>query len=69
MYEEYVQAKQHRHNFSKYAESKFKCQLEVVYSNICGPMQVDVVGGNKYIITFIDDLSRKLGTCRIKKKK
>ena len=41
---------------------------EVIYSDICGPIQVDSIGGNRYFVTFIDDFSQKLWTYLIKKK-
>ena len=66
--EECVQSKQHRNNFSKEVKSKTKAILEVVYSDVCGPIQVESIGGNKYFVTFIDDFSRKLWTYLIKKK-
>ena len=58
--EECVQAKQHKNSFSKDAGSKSKAVLEVIYSDVCGPIQVDSFGGNKYFVTFIDDFSQKL---------
>ena len=66
--EECVQAKQHKNSFSKDAGSKLKVVLEVIYSDVCRPVQVDSFGGNKYFVTFIDDFSRKLWTYLIKKK-
>ncbi|PNX61529.1 retrovirus-related Pol polyprotein from transposon TNT 1-94 [Trifolium pratense] len=45
--EECVQSKQHKGSFSKYAVSKTNCVLEVVYSDVCGPMQVNSIGGNR----------------------
>ncbi|GAU26641.1 hypothetical protein TSUD_102510 [Trifolium subterraneum] len=66
--EECVQSKQHRNSFSKEVKSKTKAILEVVYSDVCGPIQVESIGGNKYFVTFIDDFSRKLWTYLIKKK-
>ena len=45
-----------------------KEHLEVVYSDVCGPMQVDSYGGNRYFVTFIDDFSRKLWIYLIKRK-
>ncbi|KAA0053519.1 retrovirus-related pol polyprotein from transposon tnt 1-94 [Cucumis melo var. makuwa] len=35
-----------------------KTPLELVYSNLCGPMNVKARGGYKYFILFIDDYSR-----------
>jgi transposase InsO family protein len=31
--------------------------MDLVHSDVCGPMQVDTVGGLKYSVTFIDDYS------------
>ncbi|GAU40455.1 hypothetical protein TSUD_141350 [Trifolium subterraneum] len=66
--EECVHAKQHRNSFSKNVVIRTKNLLEVVYSDVCGPMQVSSIGGNKYIVTFIDNHSRKLWTYVISKK-
>ena len=35
-----------------------KEQLELVHSDLCGPMTVQARGGFEYFITFIDDYSR-----------
>ena len=40
----------------------------MVYSDICGPMEVESMGGNKYFITFIDDVSRKVWVYLLKTK-
>lgn len=32
--------------------------LELVHSNVCGPMSTQARGGYEYFITFIDDYSR-----------
>ena len=32
--------------------------LEIVHTNVCGPMSVEVRGGYHYFLTFTDDLSR-----------
>ena len=32
--------------------------LEIIHSNVCGPMSVEARGGYRYLITFTDDLSR-----------
>ena len=66
--EECVHGKQHKSNFSKDAGHRTKHHLEVVYSDVCGPMQVNSYGGNQYFVTFIDDFSRKLWIYLIKRK-
>ena len=32
--------------------------LELVHSDVCGPMNVDSLGGSRYMVTFSDDFSR-----------
>ena len=32
--------------------------LEVIHTNVCGPMSVDARGGDHYFLTLTDDLSR-----------
>lgn len=45
--EECVKAKQHKEKFSKGTCFRTKCHLEVVYSDVCGQMKVDSIGGNR----------------------
>ncbi|CAL9018208.1 unnamed protein product, partial [Prunus brigantina] len=35
-----------------------KHPLELIHTDVCGPMQNESIGGNRYFITFIDDYSR-----------
>ena len=32
--------------------------LEIVHSDVCGPLQENSVGGNRYFVTFVDDYTR-----------
>ena len=32
--------------------------LEIIHTDVCGPMSVEVRGGYRYVLTLIDDLSR-----------
>ena len=48
--------KQHRVSSQKNSTRKLE-KLELVYYDVCGPMEVDSLGGNKYFVTFIDDAS------------
>ena len=32
--------------------------LEIIHTDLCGPMSVDARGGYHYFLTFTDDLSR-----------
>jgi len=34
--------------------------LNVVYSDVCGPLEVPSLGGNKYFISFVDEYRRKI---------
>lgn len=40
----------------------------MIYSDVCGHIQVDSIGGNIYFVTFINDFNIKLCTYMIKKK-
>lgn len=42
--------------------------LNLIYSNICGPFEVLSLGRNKYLISFIDELSIKYWLFLIKTK-
>ena len=42
--------------------------LQLVHTDICGPLDPVSVGGNRYFITFIDDFNRKLWVYILKKK-
>ena len=41
------------------SEIRSKGILDVVHSNLCGPMTVASLGGYHYCVTLIDDYSRK----------
>ena len=32
--------------------------LEIIHTDVCGPMSVDACGGYRYFLTFTDELSR-----------
>ena len=48
--------KQHKVSFQR---TPLKNWRNLVYYDVCGPMEVDSLGGNKYFVTFINDASRK----------
>ena len=50
--------KQHKVSFQMNSTQKLE-KLELVYYDVCRPIEVDSLGGNKYFVTFIDDASRK----------
>ncbi|KAJ0522113.1 putative RNA-directed DNA polymerase [Helianthus annuus] len=49
-----------RKSFSKNPTWHASKPLQLVHSDICGPMQTSSIRGCKYFITFIDDFSRKI---------
>ncbi|GKV28744.1 hypothetical protein SLEP1_g37756 [Rubroshorea leprosula] len=58
--EECVVSKQHRNPFPRGKSLRARKPLEVVHSDICGPINPASNGGKRYFITFIDDFSRKI---------
>ena len=50
--------KQKRAPFPKGQATRTSEILEIVHSDVCGPMQENSLGGNCYFVTFIDDKSR-----------
>ena len=42
--------------------------LELVHSDVCGPISVESIGGSRYFITFIDDYSRFVVTYTMQRK-
>jgi len=50
--------KNSKHSFSS-SDSRAKGILDLVHSDVCGPMAVASLGGFLYFTTFIDDVSRK----------
>ncbi|CAL9021276.1 unnamed protein product [Prunus brigantina] len=52
--------KQHKASFQHGHAQRKPNVLDVVYSDVCGPMTTSTLGGARYFVTFIDDHSRKL---------
>ena len=59
--------KQHRVSFHILSTRKSNV-LDLVYSDVCDPIDVESLGGNKYFVTFIDDASRKVWVYFLKTK-
>lgn len=55
--EECIQGKMHRKTFRSESNRRTKDILEIVHSDVCGPMQTITPGGKRYILTMIDDYS------------
>ncbi|GAA0172288.1 hypothetical protein LIER_26140 [Lithospermum erythrorhizon] len=61
----YLMGKHHRATFNKTSTRK-KGVLELVYSDVRGPMRLNTLAGNSYFVTFINDYSRKVWCYAIK---
>ena len=46
--------------FNKNSTTSTTRALDLVYTNVCGPMQTVAPGGKRYILTLVDDFS-----CRV----
>ena len=53
-----VLGKQCREAFTREAPTRASTPLELIHSDICGPMQTVTKAGNRYFLTFIDDCTR-----------
>ena len=60
--------KQHRQPFPTKSQSTATKLLELIHSDVCGPMDVPSVGGSRYFVTFIDDFSRYTTVYMMKQK-
>lgn len=61
-------SKQPRKSYRNLIHSRTKSALEVVHSDVCGPMEVETLGGNKFFVTFTDEFTRKVWIYLLKKK-
>ena len=53
-----VLGKGHRDSFPKHSMSRTNRVLEIVHSDVVGPLEIPSIGGSRYFITFIDDYSK-----------
>lgn len=53
-----IQGKMTRTPFPMTSENRSKELLEIIHTDLCGPMRVESTGSAKYFVTFIDDHSR-----------
>lgn len=54
-----ILGKQHKEGFPSGKSIREKAPLEIVHSDLCGPMQTPSLAGSQYFLTFIDDFTRK----------
>ena len=57
-----VQGKMQRKPFKAVGEIQSSRRLQLVHSDVCGPMNTESIGGKRYFVTFIDDFSHY---CRV----
>ena len=57
--EGFILGKQHKEIFPSGKSIRAKAPLEIVHSDLCGPMQTPSLTRNHYMLTFIDDFTRK----------
>ena len=53
-----IVGKHPEHKFDQGKASRATCILGLIHSNISGPMPTTSMSGSRYVLTFIDDLSR-----------
>ena len=64
----YLARKQTRVAFKTHRHTKKSGMLDLVYSDVCGPMKTKTIGGSLYFMTFIDDYSRNIWVYTLKTK-
>ena len=60
--------KQFRKGFPKQSESRAKKPLELIHTDVCGPIKPSSLGNSNYFLLFIDDFSRKTWVYFLKQK-
>jgi hypothetical protein len=50
----------HKRNNLPQSSTQAKQHIELVHTNLCGPMKTESIGGSLYFITFFDDFSKKI---------
>ncbi|GKV46724.1 hypothetical protein SLEP1_g53699 [Rubroshorea leprosula] len=66
--EGYLLGKQSRKSFPKQSQSRATRPLQLVHTDVCGPITPCSFGKNKYFLLFIDDYSRKTWVYFLKEK-
>ena len=53
-----VLGKMHKSSCPNESQNRASQLLEIIHTDVCGPMQIDSMGGSRYFVTFTDDFSR-----------
>ena len=53
-----IEGKMHRNPFKPVGEICSTEKLQLIHSDVCGPVSTESIGGKKYFVTFTDDYSR-----------
>jgi hypothetical protein len=67
-YESYILGKHHKEKFVSGVSYREKAPLEIVHTDLCGPIQIYSLNGSVYFMTFIDDFSKKTWLYLLKQK-
>ena len=63
-----LMGKQNRLPFPKKSVSKSSKPLDLIHSDVCGPLSVSSMGGSRYFMTLIDDYSKYHTVYALKRK-
>lgn len=63
-----VKGKMTRKPFPKETTHKTKAILDLIHTDVCGPMQTSTPAGKRYLLTIIDDYSRFTKVCLMEQK-
>jgi hypothetical protein len=61
-----IEGKHQRTSFPKGEATRASKLLELLHSDVCGPMMTTSRGGAQYFVTFIDDFLRKTHVLKAK---
>jgi hypothetical protein len=64
-----IRGKQTQTPFPKESSSRATEVLELIHTDVCGPMRIQSLSGSRYFVTFIDDKSRWCEIFFLKRKK
>lgn len=63
-----AKAKMHRVPVPKASRSKSSRPLQLIHSDVCGPMNVNSIAGSKYVLSFTDDYTKYVTVYFLKNK-